>query len=157
MTSSSAVPHCPQPQNTVQKRTIPHRPFAGLEVTNLAYFSVGHDSPASASTSLAQFPMEFAGYEVVSDDGSSTDGDTGVTTTKPNYPRPRIRSEAHVRVRIRESIIFELSTVGSSRCAGLRTGIFLIVAQVFEESAGVSKNNRHGALVVLVIEPIQVL
>ena len=48
----------------------------------------------SASTSLGQFPMDFAGYEAVSDDGSSTDGGTGVTANKPNYPRPRIRSEA---------------------------------------------------------------
>jgi translation elongation factor EF-G len=48
----------------------------------------------SDSTSLAQFPMDFEGYEAVSDYGSSADGGTGVTANKPNHPRPRIRSEA---------------------------------------------------------------
>jgi len=49
---------------------------------------------ASTSKSLGLFPMHFAGYEAASDDGSSTDGGTGVTANKPNYPRPWIRSEA---------------------------------------------------------------
>jgi elongation factor G len=46
-----------------------------------------------ASKGLAQFPMEFAGYEAVPDDGSSTDSGTGVTANKPNSPRPRRRSD----------------------------------------------------------------
>ena len=45
-----------------------------------------------ASTGLAQFPMEFAGYEAVSDHGPSTDNGIGVTANKPNYPGPRRRS-----------------------------------------------------------------
>jgi elongation factor G len=48
----------------------------------------------SASTSLTQFPMEFAGYEAVSDPGPSTDSGIGVTANKPNYPGPRRRSDA---------------------------------------------------------------
>lgn len=48
----------------------------------------------SASTGLAQFPMEFAGYEAVSDRGPSTDSGIGVTANKPNHPRPRRRSDA---------------------------------------------------------------
>jgi len=48
----------------------------------------------SASTDLAQFPMEFAGYEAVSDHGPSTDSGIGVTAKKPNYPGTRRRSDA---------------------------------------------------------------
>ena len=48
----------------------------------------------SASTGLSRFPMEFAGYEAVSDLGPSTDSGIGVTANKPNYPRPRGRSDA---------------------------------------------------------------
>lgn len=47
-----------------------------------------------ASTGLAEFPMEFAGYEAVSDDESSTDNGSGVTANKPNYPRPWTRFDA---------------------------------------------------------------
>jgi elongation factor G len=48
---------------------------------------------ASNSRGLAEFPMEFAGYEAVRDNGSSTDNSSGVTANKPNYPRPRTRFE----------------------------------------------------------------
>ena len=48
----------------------------------------------SASTGLAQFPMEFAGYQTVSDHGPATDSGIGVTANKPNYPQPRGRSDA---------------------------------------------------------------
>jgi elongation factor G len=47
----------------------------------------------SASTVLAQFPIEFAGYEAVSDHGPSTDSGIGATANKPNYPGPRRRSD----------------------------------------------------------------
>jgi elongation factor G len=46
----------------------------------------------SASTPLAQFPMEFAGYEARLDRGPSTDRGIGVTADKPNHPRPGSRS-----------------------------------------------------------------
>jgi elongation factor G len=47
----------------------------------------------SASNGLADFPMEFAGYEALRDDGPSDENGSGVTANKPNYPRPRSRSE----------------------------------------------------------------
>lgn len=47
---------------------------------------------ASASGNLAQFPMAFAGYEPVKDEGSASDGGTAVTANKPNGPRPRSQS-----------------------------------------------------------------
>lgn len=47
----------------------------------------------SVSRGLAEFPMEFAGYEPVSDHGSSDDDVSGVTANKPNSPRPGRRSE----------------------------------------------------------------
>jgi elongation factor G len=48
----------------------------------------------SASTGLGHFPMEFAGYEAVSDHGPSTDNGIGVTANRPNYPKPKRRSDA---------------------------------------------------------------
>jgi elongation factor G len=48
----------------------------------------------STATGLAQFPMEFAGYETASDHGPATDSGIGATANKPNYPRPRGRSDA---------------------------------------------------------------
>lgn len=48
----------------------------------------------SASLGSAEIPMEFAGYEAVSDDGSSPDRDSGVTANKPNPARPRGRFDA---------------------------------------------------------------
>ena len=50
----------------------------------------------SATRVLAQFPMEFAGYEAVSDHGPSTDSGTGVTANKPNYPRPPGIRDSHI-------------------------------------------------------------
>jgi elongation factor G len=44
---------------------------------------------ASSSMGLAECPMEFAGYEVVRDNGSSTDDSSEVAANKPNHPRPR--------------------------------------------------------------------
>ncbi len=48
----------------------------------------------SASKGLAHFPMEFAGYEPVSDHGTSTDNGIGVTANRPNSPKPKRRSDA---------------------------------------------------------------
>lgn len=48
---------------------------------------------ASGSRLLAEFPMEFTGYEAVRDDGSSEENGLGVTANKPNRPRPSRRSE----------------------------------------------------------------
>jgi elongation factor G len=48
----------------------------------------------SSSLASAEIPMEFAGYEEVSDDGSSTDRNAGVTANKPSHPRPRLRCVA---------------------------------------------------------------
>lgn len=47
-----------------------------------------------ASTGLAHFPMAFAGYEAVFDNGPSPDDGIGVTANKPNYPRHGRRSDA---------------------------------------------------------------
>jgi elongation factor G len=47
----------------------------------------------SVSSGLAEFPMEFAGYEPLSDQGSSGEDVSGVTSNKPNSPRPGRRSE----------------------------------------------------------------
>jgi len=48
---------------------------------------------ASGSRLLAEFPMEFTGYEAVRIDGSSDENGSGVTANKPNRPRPSRRSE----------------------------------------------------------------
>lgn len=45
------------------------------------------------SGGLAEFPIEFSGYEPVRDSGSPDDGKAGVTANKPNYPRHGSRSE----------------------------------------------------------------
>jgi translation elongation factor EF-G len=45
-----------------------------------------------SDTGLAEFPAEFAGYEAVSDDGTSEDG-PGVTANKPSHPPHGKRSE----------------------------------------------------------------
>jgi elongation factor G len=47
---------------------------------------------ASASGELAEFPMEFAGYEPVRDHNSPHDGAAGVIASKPNHPRLGSRS-----------------------------------------------------------------
>jgi elongation factor G len=47
---------------------------------------------ASSSIGLTEFPMEFAGYEAVRDNGSSDENGLGVTANKPNDPRPGSRS-----------------------------------------------------------------
>jgi elongation factor G len=47
---------------------------------------------ASSSRGLAEFPMEFAGYEAVRDNGSSDENGSGVTANRPNDPRPGNRS-----------------------------------------------------------------
>jgi elongation factor G len=48
---------------------------------------------ALASKGLAEFPMEFAGYEPVSYRGPSDENAAGVTANKPNRPRPSGQSE----------------------------------------------------------------
>ena len=48
---------------------------------------------ASPSRLLAEFAMEFAGYEAVRNDGSSDENGSGVTANRPNRPKPRSRSE----------------------------------------------------------------
>ena len=47
---------------------------------------------ASVSTVLAEFPMAFAGYEPLSDPGSSDDNAAGIPVKRPNGPTPRRRS-----------------------------------------------------------------
>ncbi len=47
----------------------------------------------SRSQRLAEFPMEFVGYEAVLDNGSSDEDRSGVTANKPNDPQPRKRAE----------------------------------------------------------------
>jgi hypothetical protein len=43
---------------------------------------------ASTSKALAEFSMEFAGYEAMRDRGSSSDYGAGVAANKPNFSRP---------------------------------------------------------------------
>lgn len=47
---------------------------------------------ASPCRLLAEFPMEFVGYEAVRDHGSSDENGSGVTANRPNRPRPQSRS-----------------------------------------------------------------
>jgi elongation factor G len=46
-----------------------------------------------SNSGIAVCPMEFVGYEVVQDDGSSDESGSGVTANKPNGPKPYRRSE----------------------------------------------------------------
>lgn len=48
---------------------------------------------ASSSVELSELPMEFAGYEPVSNHGPSDEDESGVTANKPNGPKPARRSE----------------------------------------------------------------
>ena len=48
----------------------------------------------STSNGLADYPMEFAGYEAMRDSDSSNEDESGVTANKPKYPQQGSRAEA---------------------------------------------------------------